>query len=211
MESTTDLVAAVNRQLEAGERDGRPTKVIVARRTFPTDVDDLWDALTDPERLSRWFLPVTGDLRVGGRYELEGNASGEILQCDPPDRLSLTWVYDEQTSWVDVELRSNGSGERTELELRHTAHVPDDFWNEFGPGAVGIGWDLALLGLHHHLIGDPIDSQTFGSSEPGRMFAAESSRAWRDASIDAGTPPDAADAAAERTTAFYTEDPGDVG
>ena len=44
----------------------------------------MWDACTDPERIGRWFLPVSGDLRLGGRYQLEGNAGGEILRCEPP-------------------------------------------------------------------------------------------------------------------------------
>lgn len=208
MESPTQHVDAVNRHLETGERDGRPTKVVVARRSFPTTIDDLWNALTDAERLSRWFLPVTGDLRVGGKFALEGNASGEILDCDPPKRMSLTWVYDEQTSWVDVELRSDSGGEQTDLELRHTAHVPDEFWNEYGPGATGVGWDLALLGLHLHVSDIPFDEATWSASEEGRAYVAESSRAWGDASAASGTPPEAAAAAAERTTAFYTGEPG---
>ena len=32
----------------------------------------------------RWFLPVTGDLRVGGRFATEGNADGEIRECERP-------------------------------------------------------------------------------------------------------------------------------
>ncbi len=208
METPTDLVDAATRQVTSEERDGQPAKVIVARRTFATSIDDLWDSLTNRERLPRWFFPVSGDLRLGGHYALEGNASGEILECDPPKRLSVTWVYDEQTSWVEVELTPAGDGEQTELELRHIAHVPDDFWNEFGPGAVGIGWDLALIGLHHHFTEVPFDGEGWSSSEPGRIFIAASSRAWRDASILAGTPPDAADPAAERTTTFYTGDTG---
>ena len=31
-------------------------------------IDDVWDACTNPERIPRWFLPVSGDLRLGGRY-----------------------------------------------------------------------------------------------------------------------------------------------
>ena len=37
------------------------------------------DALTDPERIGRWFLPISGDFRLGGRYQFEGNAGGKIL------------------------------------------------------------------------------------------------------------------------------------
>jgi uncharacterized protein YndB with AHSA1/START domain len=63
----------VTREIRSGSRDGAPTKVAVARRTYPTDQADLWHALTDPDRIPRWFLPVSGDFTVGGRYQIEGN------------------------------------------------------------------------------------------------------------------------------------------
>jgi uncharacterized protein YndB with AHSA1/START domain len=33
---------------------------------YDTDIDDLWEACTEPERLARWIAEVSGDLRVGG-------------------------------------------------------------------------------------------------------------------------------------------------
>jgi uncharacterized protein YndB with AHSA1/START domain len=33
-----------------------------------TDADDLWSALTDPQRLARWIVEVEGDLRLGGEF-----------------------------------------------------------------------------------------------------------------------------------------------
>jgi uncharacterized protein YndB with AHSA1/START domain len=53
----------------------------------------VWDACTDPDRLNRGFLDVTGDLRLGGSYQLEGNAHGEILRCSPPRLLAVSWIY----------------------------------------------------------------------------------------------------------------------
>ena len=55
-----------------------PVRVAVARRTYPTDQADLWDCLTNAERIPRWFLPVSGELVEGGRYQTEGNAGGVI-------------------------------------------------------------------------------------------------------------------------------------
>ena len=57
------------------------------RRTYDAPIDDVWDALTTPERIGRWFLPISGDYRLGGRYQFEGNAGGEILACERPNRL----------------------------------------------------------------------------------------------------------------------------
>ena len=58
---------------------GESARAIVTRRSYPTDIEDLWHACVTPERLKRWFGPVTGDLREGGTYQIEGNAHGTIL------------------------------------------------------------------------------------------------------------------------------------
>ena len=34
---------------------------------YATDIDDLWSAITDPDRLARWFGEVDGELSAGGR------------------------------------------------------------------------------------------------------------------------------------------------
>ena len=78
------LVGAVSRELTTREHEGRPARVLVASRLYDTTIEDLWDALTTAERLQRWFSPISGDLRLGGRYQLEGNAGGEITACEPP-------------------------------------------------------------------------------------------------------------------------------
>jgi uncharacterized protein YndB with AHSA1/START domain len=93
--ATADLV---QREVRTGQRDGEATRIVVARRTYATEQADLWDAVTNPERLPRWFLPVTGELRVGGRYQLEGNAGGTVQRCDEPERFAVTWGYAEQVS-----------------------------------------------------------------------------------------------------------------
>ena len=61
-------------------------KKLLIRRPYEAAHEDVWDALTDPDRIVRWFLPVTGDLRPGGRFCLEGNASGDIVRCEPHRR-----------------------------------------------------------------------------------------------------------------------------
>ncbi len=81
-----EQVRAVVRGLTTVERNGQEMRLLTAERTYPAAVEEVWDALTDPERVPRWLLPLTGDLRVGGRYQLEGNAGGEVLGCTPPRR-----------------------------------------------------------------------------------------------------------------------------
>ena len=96
--------------------------------------------------------------------------------------------------------------EQSRLELVHIAHV-DDHWEQFGPGAVGIGWDLGLVGLAIHLsTGDALDpafGQQWTVSEDGRRFMQLSSDAWFEASVTGGADPAWARAAADRTAAAY--------
>jgi len=205
------LVGAVNREVVTRQHEGRPARVVIATRSYDTTREDLWDALTNPERIPRWFLPISGDLRLGGTYQLEGNASGDITGCEPPRHLALSWGMQGQVSWVDVQLFEQSDG-GTLLRLEHIAHVPDDFWDQFGPGAVGVGWDQALFGLEQHFSTgesvDPSSAEAWIASDEGRSFVRQTSDAWCAASIAAGTDPAAARAAADRTTAFYTgEDP----
>ena len=191
-----------DRVLEAGT-----ARVVSVSQSYAASIQELWEACTSAERIPRWFLPVSGDLRVGGRYQLEGNASGTIERCDPPRSFAATWEYGEERTWIEVRLDPADDG-RSRFVLEHVAHVDDERWLEYGPGAVGVGWDLALTGLELHLeTGEPNDAARFaawmGSSE-GLDFVGRASRGWAEASIAAGTDAAEARAAEERTTAFYT-------
>ena len=188
--------------LAAGE-----ARVITISQAYEGSLDDVWDACTNPERIARWFLPVSGDLRLGGRYQLEGNAGGTIQRCDPPNGFAATWEFGGQQSWIEVSLTEQQDG-RIRLELEHVAHVTAELWAQFGPGAVGIGWDMTLLGLARHLSGHepngPELAATWLVSDEAHQFIALSSELWCEASIAAGTPATEALAAAGRTVAAYT-------
>ena len=106
----TNAFGAEFRAVEDRTREGQAVRVVVGTRLYATDCNDLWSALTDAERLPRWFLPVTGELELGGRYQLEGNAQGSILRCDPPEALEVTWEFGGNVSWVHVRLAQEQGG-----------------------------------------------------------------------------------------------------
>ncbi|MBX2802907.1 MAG: SRPBCC family protein [Myxococcales bacterium] len=186
--------------------DGKPAKALIATRVYETDAADLWEALTSLERLPRWFPGVSGDLELGGRYQIEGNASGSITACEPPEHFALTWEFQGSVSWVDVRLTGVEGG--TKLTLEHLAPVWDEHYDKFGPGAGGVGWELALLGLEWHLADPAADVSTEGAawaeSPEARGFYAQSSALWGEAAIASGEEAQHARAAAERTRAFYS-------
>ncbi|MFE5889805.1 SRPBCC family protein [Streptomyces sp. NPDC056462] len=191
------------RQVEAGE-----ARTVLLRRTYDAELTDVWDAVTSPERISRWFLPVSGEFKVGGRYQLEGNAGGEILECEEPTRLRVSWLYGPDPGFSEVEVRITPEGEeRTVLELEHVAVVPDEFWDQFGPGAVGIGWDLGLLGLAMHLAGGGMskeESEAWQLSDEGKAYATRSGELWGEAYTASGADGQVVAATTAATIAFYT-------
>jgi len=201
-------LGAVERSVSAVERDGRPARAVTLARSYDTTLEDLWDAVTNRERIPRWFLPISGELELGGRYQLDGNAGGVITACDQPTHLALTWEFGGDVSWVEVQLSDAGAG-RARLTLTHTAHL-SKHWDEYGPGATGVGWELGVMALAIHLARptEPrLDEEAFAASAEGKRFMTGSSEGWGQAAIAFGTDAEAALAAARRTTAFYTGEP----
>src|SRR3954468_14128562 len=180
MKDVIHELQSVLRTVGPGKVPAGEAQMVALRRTYRADVEDVWDAITNPERIARWFLPVTGEFRVGGTYQLEGNAGGEILACEPPSRLLVTSMFGEAppgTSEVEIRL-SRVTDDETMLVLQHSAVVPPEMWDRYGPGAVGVGWDLTVLGLCRHLDGDDAlsteDKAAWGASDEGREFIAGS-------------------------------------
>lgn len=200
------VVGAVTRKVVRRDYEGKPAATVIATRVLKSEIEDVWDALTTAERIPRWFLPISGDLCLGGRYQLEGHAGGEITACDPPESFEATWESGGEVTWLKVRLRSEG--EATRFELQHIAHMDSERWEQFGPGAVGVGWDMLLMALDLHLAsGETVDSaaaEAWIASAPGKQFARACAYSWGAAAIASGDDVNAAIAAANRTTAAYT-------
>ncbi len=203
---TEGQLARVDRGVATTERDGAPTKVVTLEQSYPVSREELWDACTRGERISRWLMPISGDLVLGGHYQLEGNAGGTIERCERPELLAVTWEYGGDVSWVVATM--TGDDEHATLRVEHAAHVDQERWEQFGPGAVGIGWDMMLLGLALHLTTgasmDPAEGMAWAMSDEGKAFMKESVTAWRDAQVAGGEDAKLARRSAERCLAAYT-------
>jgi uncharacterized protein YndB with AHSA1/START domain len=129
-------------------------RVAVFTRTYATTVEDLWDACTNPDRLRRWYVPVTGDLRLGGTFEQVNMGSGTIEICEPPRllKLSLSGGVDE----IELRLAAGAEPGEAVLELQHATTA--DSHNIGGQlydaiFCMGGGYYPRLLALDLHLRG----------------------------------------------------------
>lgn len=205
MTDVAHQISAVRRKVGTRTLAEEETRVVTVSRVYDTDVEDLWDACTNLERIPRWFLPVSGELRLGGRFQLENHAGGTIESCDPPKSFTSTWEYAGEVSRIEVRVSAESGGARFELD--HLCPV-NDHWRRYGPGAAGIGWDFSVQGLGLHLAagGAKVDSDEFQAwmmSEDGRRFVGLASESWYEAMVAAGGDPAEARTQADRCTAFY--------
>jgi uncharacterized protein YndB with AHSA1/START domain len=176
------------KQIAAGE-----ARTVLIRRRYDAAVEDVWAACTEPGRLDRWFLPVTGDLRVGGTFSLRDNAHGEILRCEPPRLLTVTWVYgDRAVDEVELRLQAGEDGD-TVLELEHASvsrlveldgRWVDPVLNDAATGiwGQGTGWELPLVyGLPRYLAREVPDvpaTEWFEMTPEVLAFADRCGAAW---------------------------------
>lgn len=207
-------IAATERVVSTADVEGTPSYAQTLTRSFPSPIDDVWDAVTSIERIPRWFLPVSGDLRLGGSYQLEGNAGGEIRSCEPPSggraSYSITWGMGGDPAIVTVTL-TEVDATTTRLELGSIIAadaLPPGMWQTYGPGAMGVGFDMGILGLGLYIAGDtsvtPETGAAWQVSDEGKAFTRRAADAWAGAHEAGGASADAARAAADATYAFYT-------
>ena len=153
MNATTHALAEPEPELRRRRIGAGEARVAVFKRTYDAPIEDVWDACTNPDRLRRWYVPITGDLRVGGTFQQSPMGSGVITHCAAPRelKLSLGGGADE----IELRLSPAGAGQ-TALELQHATTIDE---HEIGGQmfdaifCMGGGYYPRLLALHRHLGG----------------------------------------------------------
>jgi uncharacterized protein YndB with AHSA1/START domain len=191
-----EQIGAISRQVEQQHSETGEVVTVTMERRYLAEVPDVWQAITDPERVRRWFLPLTGDLRPGGSFQLEGHAGGDIMSCEPPRHLLVT--FGGESSIVDVLL--SGDGEQTLLTLTHS--VPLELaGSTAGALYVGPGWDGALLGIALYLAGEASGDPVAAANSPEvQDFNLRSIQEWVAAVEASGTADADAIAAAQQAS-----------
>jgi hypothetical protein len=129
---TRDISGGTGRVLGTlGTADGEG--VVTMRERFSTDIEDLWDAITDPERLARWLGTFTGELKLGATSKAVYFASGwegeiTVVECEPPKYLKYT---DHDGGITEVWLSTDGDAALLIAEQRG---MPIEHLKYYGPG-----------------------------------------------------------------------------
>jgi uncharacterized protein YndB with AHSA1/START domain len=106
-----------------------------------TGIDDLWGALTDPDRLAQWYGEVEGELAQGGEFRLRialsGERRGHVEACEPPQRLLLKMRDPDpqpgQPAQTVNEARLTAEGAQTRL-LWEVRGLPVNLLPAYGAG-----------------------------------------------------------------------------
>lgn len=139
------------------------------RRSWPDPIEDVWAALTEPDRMARWIGTYEGERRVGGSGTFtmthEETPIGEpmrIVECAAPHRLVVDW--DTEEGWR-VQLDLSREGEETVLL----------FTQVFAAGTEVTDY---VLGWHWYL--DRFAAEVAGGPQPGSWddFLAEHGLAY---------------------------------
>ncbi len=132
------------------QRDGQA--VLVQVRTFAAPIEDVWAAVTEPERLARWIGTWTGDPATGSvafAMTFEGQEDGDplvIRVCEPPHRLHVTTQVGDAQWLLDLDLTHDDG--LTTLTFSQPGIALDQV------GDVAPGWDYYLDRLVDVLTGE---------------------------------------------------------
>ncbi len=107
----------------------------------------VWRALTQPELLSRWLLPVVGlgELAPGARFRFEpapqpgwdGVVSCRLLEIEAPHKLSWAWVAGDIDTVLTFTLTPTDAG--THLAIEQTGFAATQ---KQAAGGARYGWKM---------------------------------------------------------------------
>jgi uncharacterized protein YndB with AHSA1/START domain len=138
------------------------TQVRFVRR-LPHPVERVWEALTDPAELRKWWGDVDLDLVDGGRFALrwlntdeDGNAAtldGTVSKLDPPRLLAISAAWgstgtDDPGTQTTLTWELDPDGDHTLLRFTNTVAAPP---GEAGPPGTGAADTRTAAGWHLHL------------------------------------------------------------
>ncbi len=128
----SDQLDAVERTLIATPDGPMISATSWLSQFYPTTVEDLRDACTTPRSAGALVRAGGGDLRAGGRFEVEDNASGTIETCTAPTGFVATWEFNGAATRLAISIAPDGA-DRARLTLEHSGVLPQELWDAVRP------------------------------------------------------------------------------
>jgi uncharacterized protein YndB with AHSA1/START domain len=134
-------------------------------RTYAAPARAVFDAWTSADVLRRWFhaerdwetSEAEVDLRVGGavrvvmrdpKADAEYGGGGRYTEIDPPRRLAFTWLWDDETTRMLIEIDFVEADGGTVVRFTHSG-----LWDEEAVRSHEGGWNRAFDNLADALAG----------------------------------------------------------
>src|SRR6476660_5202105 len=86
------------------------TKPLIVERTYNASIEKVWNAITNKDQMKEWYF----DLKefkaqkgfkfsfTGGDEHVQYVHNCEVLEVDPPNKLSHTWTYEKNSGYSVV-------------------------------------------------------------------------------------------------------------
>jgi uncharacterized protein YndB with AHSA1/START domain len=141
--------------------------------------EQVWEALTSAEFSRKYFsgFAIEADLKVGGAFIARApdgsvHISGEVIECDPPRKLTITWnvnwpalVEKLGVTLVTYEIEQSGDAVKLTLIQAHDRPISEDILSGGRQG-----WPAILSSLKSVL--ETGNALVVKMEPPQRMLAA---------------------------------------
>lgn len=106
-------------------------------RFYPYSADKVWQALTDPEAMNTWLMPVEDfQLKLNQKFRFktkpgpgfDGIVNCEILEIEEPNAITYSWLGGSMKKPTIVKWNLKAIEDGTVVNLRHTGFVGLDGW-----------------------------------------------------------------------------------
>jgi uncharacterized protein YndB with AHSA1/START domain len=129
-------------------------QIIRIEETFNAPMNKVWTALTDKDEMKRWYFDLAEFRPVPGfQFRFNGGPSPEkqyvhlceVIEADPPRKLSYTWQYRGYPGVSLLSFELFAEGNKTRLVLRHSG-IPDFPADnpDFAIENFEKGWDMII-------------------------------------------------------------------
>ena len=100
---------------------------ILIEKVFEFPIQKVWQAISDPIELSKWFMKNNFKAEEGAQFQFRANPSENwdgIISCivthlEPPKRLSYSWTGNHIGYMTNVHWKLSVINDKTKLELKH--------------------------------------------------------------------------------------------